>query len=99
MATTKLFGVFDTISNRMHTVGLSTTAGSFVREIGKYLFKQNPNFEDEFVLVSLGELDEDHKTITSEWNTLSWDVYRRPEVPATPMTNADLASAALKGAD
>lgn len=91
--TSKIFAVYDTISLNVFQIGICSTAGAFVRSIAPMLAKMNPNFESEMLLYEVGELDEaTRETKTNgSWNLLSWDVYKRPEAPATKMDNPDLS--------
>ena len=93
MTTCKLFGVYDKIANRLHTVGLSTSAGAFVRDIGKMLVRVNPNFEDEFILYEMADIDEgaiQFDKVGKTWNVVSWDCYKAPERPAEKIEKGEM---------
>ena len=49
----KVFGVYDEVAETFITVGLSSTAGCFAREVGKMMVRVNPNFEKETVIVEI----------------------------------------------
>lgn len=88
-----IYAVFDKISNNVFQIGICSTAGAFVRSIAPMLSKMNPYFEDEMLLYEVGSLDEVQRITNTNgsWKLLSWDVYKRPESPATKMDNPDLS--------
>ena len=88
----KLYGVYDKVGNRFYTVGLATSAGAFVRDVGKMLYRVNSNFENEFTLYELCEFNEVEMVTSAPktWKLISWDCYKSPETPAEKMENPDL---------
>lgn len=77
---TTVFTVFDKISCQIALVGLATTAGAFVRDIGPWFHGKDIN---DFSLYEIGKVAKDGIGLETHLPIpVSWDSYKHPETKA-----------------
>ena len=81
----KIFAVADKINgNGLMMSGTAYTAGAFIRDSLPFFKHRGFDFMNEGLLYEIGEFSEDTFSIVEAKKVLlSWDEYKRPEIPVT----------------
>lgn len=84
---TFIFEVFDKVSCQVALVGLASTAGSFVRDVGPWFHGKNI---DDFMLYEVGRIAKDGISFdVHSPEPISWDVYKHPETKAVEIPSQE----------
>lgn len=76
-----IFCIRDLVGDEVIALGMSPTAGAFIRQNIPYFAKINPNYMVDYRILLIGEFTESDLKITPcEPQLISWDCYKTPEI-------------------
>lgn len=90
----KLFSVYNKPYCRVEGCWVAPSAGLAIRDNSQFLNRVSPHFQEDLVLYEIGEFSDDGLSFSALGSPVShsWDEYKHPEVPATPLTEEEKKS-------